>query len=286
MMAVGTSPTVRLRRLTAELRRLRKEAGLTGEDVARRLECDPSWVSRIESGRRTIRTRDLRQLLDVYGVHGDRREMLLDLARQARERGWWHPFGDIIPEWFQAYVGLETEAAELRWYEAELVPGLLQTADYYRAFMSTAPQADLPDEIDRKVELRLVRQQRLTAEQDPLRVWAILNEAVLRRQVGGPESMRAQLDHLVRLSEWQNITIQVLPFSAGPHPAMDGSFVIIEFPEPADPDVVYLESHTGSLYLEAATVIDRYNLVFNHLRAKALDTEQSRVMIVQAAKEL
>lgn len=284
-MAVGTSPTVRLRRLTAELRRLRKEAGLTGEDVARRLDCDPSWVSRIESGRRMIRAADLLQLLDVYGVHGETRERLLDLARQARERGWWHPFGNIIPEWFQAYVGLETEAAELRWYEAELVPGLLQTADYYRAFISTAPQADPPEVIDRKVELRLVRQQRLTEEKDPLRLWAILNEAVLHRRVGDPESMRAQLDHLVHLSERQNITIQVLPFAAGPHPAMDGSFVIIEFPEQADPDVVYLESQTGSLYLEAPAVIDRYNLVFNHLRAKALDPEQSRAMILRAAKE-
>lgn len=282
-MTIGSSPTVRRRRLASELRRIRKEAGLTAEAVAERLELNPSWVSRVETGRRGIRAIDLRALLDVYNVHGTARDELLILARQARQRGWWHSYGDVIPEWFQIFVGLEAEAAELRSYDTELVPGLLQTPDYYRGYISTAPMASSPEEIDRKIDFRQARQARITGA-NPLKLWAIMNEAVIRRPVGGQTTMY-QLRHLVETSERPNVTLQVLPFAAGPHPAMDGGFVILEFPQAPDPDVVYLENQVGSLYLEEPTGIDRYNLLFNHLRAKALDPDQTRSLLAQAAKE-
>ncbi|MFG1875005.1 helix-turn-helix domain-containing protein [Sphaerisporangium sp. NPDC049003] len=275
---------MRRRRLASELRRIRKEAGLTAEAVAERLELDPSWVSRVETGRRGIRAIDLRALLDVYNIHGTAREELLVLARQARQRGWWHSFGDVIPEWFQVFVGLEAEASELRSYDTELVPGLLQTPDYYRGYIRTAPMASSPEEIDRKIDFRQARQARIT-DANPLQLWAVMNEAVIRRPVGGTTTMRAQLLHLTEASERPNVTLQVLPFAAGPHPAMDGGFVILGFPEAPDPDVVYLENQVGSLYLEEPTGVDRYNLVFNHLRAKALDPDQTRSLFAQASKE-
>jgi len=285
-MRNGASPTVRGRRLAAELRRLRKQSGLTAEAVAEKLELDPSWVSRVESGRRGIHPIKLRALLDIYEITDPAvREELLNLCRQARQKGWWHTYGDVIPEWFQVYVGLEAEASELRSYATELVPGLLQTADYYRAFLQTDPTTSSGEEIDRKVDFRLARQARLL-ESESLRLWAILNESVIRRPVGGSEVMRAQMHHLIGMSRRPNITVQVLPFVAGPHPAMDGGFVMVGFPGMADPDVVYVENQVGSLYLEDPAAIDRYDAVYNHLRAKALDPDQTRNLLAQVAEEL
>jgi transcriptional regulator with XRE-family HTH domain len=284
-MSAGSSPTVRRRRLAGELRRLRKESGLTTEAVASRLEYDQSWVSRIESGRRGVRIPDLRALLDVYEVTSEAREELLQLARQARQRGWWHTYGDVIPDWFQVFVGLEAEATELRRYDMELVPGLLQTPDYYRAYLRVAPVSWKPEEIDRMIEFRQTRQQRVIHD-DSLRLWVVMNEAVIRRHVGNQPTMKAQLNHLIEMSEKPNITLQVLPFAAGPHPAMDGGFVIIGFPETEDPDVIYQESQAGSLYLEESAVIDRYNLVFKHLMAKADDPDRTRDLLGSVAKEV
>jgi transcriptional regulator with XRE-family HTH domain len=287
-MPVRPSPTVRRRRLRYELRRLRDEHHLTIEQVQDRSGGDikaPS-ISRWESGERSVRPTDLRLLLDIYQVHGERREALLTLARQAKERGWWQSYGSAIPQWFQVYVGLEAEASSVRVYEAELVHGLLQTADYYRAFLRAAPAAAADDnEADRKIEVRLARQARLTAE-DPPEYWAVLNEAVIRRVVGGAEVMRAQLDHIAEMAGLPHVNVQVLPFGAGVHPAMDGSFEILGFPEPGDPDVVYLENQAGSLYLEEQPEIDRYARMFSHLMAKALDPEESRRMIARIAADL
>jgi transcriptional regulator with XRE-family HTH domain len=287
MMPVRPSPTVRRRRLRYELRRLRDEHGLTIEQVQERSGGDiksPS-ISRWESGERTVRPTDLRLLLDIYGVDGERREALLTLARQAKERGWWQSYGSAIPQWFQVYVGLEAEASSVRVYEAELVHGLLQTPGYYRAFLRAAPAAAVDAEADRKIEVRLARQERLT-EQDPPEYWTVLNEAVIRRVVGGAEVMREQLGHIADMAALPHVNVQVLPFSAGEHPAMDGSFEILGFPEPADPDVVYLENQAGSLYLEEQPEIDRYARMFSHLMAKALDPEESRRMIARIAGDL
>jgi hypothetical protein len=227
----------------------------------------------------------LRLLLDIYDVHGERREALLTLSRQSKERGWWQSYASAIPEWFQVYVGLEAEASSIRVYESELVDGLLQTPDYYRAFLRTAPAAADDDEAERKIEVRLARQERLTAD-DPPEYWAVLNEAVIRRVVGGADAMRAQLDHIAELAKLSHVNVQVLPFGAGVHPAMDGAFRILGFPEPSDPDVVYLENQDGSLYLEEEAEIDRYARMFSHLIAKALDPEESRRLIARLAKDL
>ena len=286
-MPVRPSPTVRRRRLRYELRRLRDEHGLTIEQVQERSGGDikaPS-ISRWENGERSVRPTDLRLLLDIYQVDGERREALLTLARQAKERGWWQSYASAIPGWFQVYVGLEAEASTIRVYEAELVDGLLQTPDYYRAFLRAAPAAAADDEADRKIEVRRTRQQRLTGE-DPPEYWAVLNEAVIRRVVGGAEMMRAQLNHITEMAELPHVNVQVLPFAAGVHPAMDGSFRILGFPEPSDPDVVYLENQAGSLYLEEAAEIDRYARMFSHLIAKALDPEESRRLIARIAADL
>jgi transcriptional regulator with XRE-family HTH domain len=286
-MPVRPSPTVRRRRLRYELRRLRDEHGLTIEQVQEASGGDikaPS-ISRWENGERSVRPTDLRLLLDIYQVDGERREALLTLSRQAKERGWWQSYGSAIPQWFQVYVGLEAEASSVRVYESELVHGLLQTADYYRAFLRAAPAAAADDEADRKIEVRLARQERLTAE-DPPEYWAVLNEAVIRRVVGGAEVMRGQLGHIADMAGLPHVNVQVLPFGAGVHPAMDGSFEILGFPEPGDPDVVYLENQAGSLYLEEQPEIDRYARMFSHLMAKALDPEESRRMIARIAGDL
>lgn len=279
------SPTVRRRRLRYELRRLRTERDLTIDDVQDRSNGDirAPTLSRWETGERSIRPTDLRLLLDIYEVAEPEREVLLTLARQAKERGWWQAYASVMPESFHVYVGLEAEAAAIRAYAAELVPGLLQTADYYRAYLTTAPAN--PD-VDRKVEVRLARQERLAGGDRP-RFWVVMNEAVIRRTVGGTDVMRAQLARIVDVSGLPEVTIQVLPFSGGAHPAMEGPFSILDFPEPGlDPTVVYLENQAGSVYLEEDAQVDRYSQTFDHLIARALSPEDSVRMIGEAADAL
>jgi transcriptional regulator with XRE-family HTH domain len=287
-MPVRPSPTVRGRRLRYELRRLREQRGLTIEQVSEQSGGDwtASAISRWETGDRRIRPADLRVLLDIYEVRGDEREILLTLSREARQRGWWQSYSsDAVPEWFQVYLGLEAEAASIHEYDAELVPGLLQTPGYYRAFMHAAPAAGDEEAIERKIAVRAARQERLTADDAP-EYWAVLNEAAIRRTVGGTDVMREQLRHITQMATRPRINIQVLPFKAGAHPAMDGSFIILGFPEAPDPDVVYLESQTGSLYLEKLPEVDRYQAMFNHLVAKALGPDESVNLIAQAAADL
>jgi transcriptional regulator with XRE-family HTH domain len=273
--------------LRYELRRLREQRGLTIEQVQEQSGGDlrAPTISRWETGDRSIRPTDLRLLLDIYDVHGEQREGLLTLARQARERGWWQSYGSAVPEWFQVYIGLEAEASSVHVYESELVHGLLQTAEYYRVFLRTAPAAANDDEVQRKIAVRVARQERLIGD-DPPEYWAVLSEAVIRRVVGGAEVMREQLNHIADVAELPHVSIQVLPFSAGAHPAMDGAFRILGFPEPGDPDVVYLENQIGSLYLEERPEVARYAQMFNHLVTQALDPDDSRRMIAHAAKEL
>lgn len=285
-MPARPSPTVRGRRLRHELRKIREEHGLTIEQVSEQSGGDwnASTISRWETGDRRIRPVDLRRLLDLYDVHGDQREVLLTLARQARERGWWRSYTDAVPAWFEVYLGLEAEAAVIHEYSAELVPGLLQTADYYRAFMRAAPVAEDEETIERKATVRLARQDQLTSA-DPPKYWTVLNEAIIRRMVGGPTAMRAQLQHIADMADLAHINVQVLPFRAGAHAAMNESFIVLGFPEPADPDVVYLESQAGSLYLERPPEVERYAAMFRHLIAKALDPDESRALIARAAAE-
>jgi hypothetical protein len=280
------SPTVRRRRLRAELRRLRTERGLTIDTVQELSKGDIKTpnLSRWETGERNVRPTDVRLLLDIYEIDGEEREALLTLARQAKERGWWQSYGTAVPGWFQFYVGLESEASTISEYSGELVPGLLQTADYYRAFLGTAPGGD-PRITGKEVDVRLARQERLASD-DPPELWTVLNEAVIRRNVGGSAVMRTQLEHLAELAALPRVTIQVLPFCAGVHPAMDGSFSILGFPVPSDPAVVYMENQAGSVYLEEAADIDRFSRIFSHLIAKALSPEDSQRLLRTVAADI
>ncbi|MDL4774531.1 helix-turn-helix domain-containing protein [Actinomadura xylanilytica] len=286
-MSSRPGPTVRARRLRYELRRLREQCGLTIDQVAERAEGDfgTSTISRWETGDRKVRPTDLRVLLDIYEVDDAKREVLLTLARETRQRGWWHSYGKAVPDWFQFFVGLESGAASIRTYAAELIPGLLQTESYHRAFLGAAPAAGNEEEIARKIAVRTARQERL-ADDSPIELWAILNEAVIRRVVGSTETMREQLHHVADMTDLPHISIQVLPFRAGAHPAMDGSFTILGFPEAFDPDVGYLENQTGSLYLEEEHQVQRYKLIHEHLVAKALDPDESRALLTRAADQL
>ncbi len=269
------------RRLAAELRQQRERLGLTIEEVAERLEWSTAKVSRIENARVGVLPRDVKYLLNVYGVEGEARDVLMALAREARQKGWWHSYGEAIPTWFEVYVGLESDAVSMERYDAEHVPGLLQTAEYAHSVFTAFPIED-ETEIEKRVALRMARSEYLTADGGP-KFWAVLNEAVIRRQVGGAQTMQDQLHHLGEMAKLPNVTLQVLPFDAGAHPAMSGSFTLLRFPEPSDPKVVFMETQTGSLYLEKAHEINRYTLAFDHLRAAALRPSDSLALISRAA---
>jgi transcriptional regulator with XRE-family HTH domain len=275
--------TVGSRRLVIELKQFREAAGLTGEQVAEQMGWSVAKVYRIEGDRVRVLARDVQRLLKLYGIGGEQAEAVLELARLARVKDWWHQYSGALPEWFQFYVGLEAAASAMQEYNAELVTGLLQTEAYARAVMAAAMRADADDrEIDRQVAVRLERQKRLTAPDAPT-LWAIVNEAVLHRQVGGPQVMADQLAHIRQLAARPNVTVQVLPFTAGAHPAMLGSFTLMQFPDPADRDVVYLEAETGALYLEKPEDVRRYSLMIDYLRAQALGPAESRALIAQLA---
>ena len=273
--------TVGSRRLVIELRQFREQAGLTGEQVAEQMGWSVAKVYRIEGDRVRVLPRDVQRLLKLYGIGGEQAEAVLELARAARAKDWWHQYSGAIPEWFQFYVGLEAAASAMQEYCAELVTGLLQTEAYARAVMAAAARTDT-EEMDRQVAVRLERQKRLTAPDAPS-LWVILAEAVLHRQVGGPAVMRAQLAHVAEMAGRGNVTVQVLPFTAGAHPAMLGSFTLMQFPDPADKDVVYLEAETGALYLEKQEDVRRYSLMIDYLRAQALGPSESRALIAQMA---
>ncbi|MDX3326032.1 helix-turn-helix transcriptional regulator [Streptomyces sp. ME02-6979-3A] len=281
-MPTNVNPTVRRRRLGQELRRLREIKGMTAEEVAERLLVSQSKISRLENGRRSISQRDVRDLCGVYEVEDHRVvDSLMQMAKDSRQQGWWHAFGDIP---YSVYIGLETDAASLRVYESLIVPGLLQTREYAQAVIEGMWPEATPSEIDKRIQIRLKRQDRLTDPVNPLRFWAVIDEALLRRIVGNPHTMRAQLLHLAELSELPHVTLQVLPYDVGAHPGMYGKFAILEFQEAMDASVVYLEGVTSDLYLEKANDVQSYAVMYEHLRAKALSAEQSREFIVAAAE--
>lgn len=284
-MSSGSSPTVVRRRLAAELRELRRRSNLNRKQVADAVGIAESTVTKIENNSTAPAFGVVSVMLDLYGVEVEQRQFLLTLAREARKRGWWQGYKGkgAIPEWFEVYVGMESAASRLNHYDSELIPGLLQTADYYGAYLGTAPVAGAED-IERKIEFRLARQDRLTTS-DELELWSIMNEACIRRMVGGRATMKAQLRHLMEISARPNVTLQVLPFEAGSHAAMDGSFIAIEFPDPWPP-VIYLESQSDARYLEDPAVVQGYTVVFNHLRAKSLSVEDSLAFIAQVGRDL
>jgi transcriptional regulator with XRE-family HTH domain len=268
------SPVVRRRRLAIELRRLRAEAGKNLDEVATYLECSPAKISRIETGQVGARVQDVRELLDFYGVSGPDREALLDLVRQSRQRGWWHAYSDMISDAFRTYIGLEDEATGIRSYETHLVPGLLQTEAYSRAIMTIRRDTPL-DEVDRGMGLRRARKQILTRA-DPPRLSVVLDEAVLRRPVGGPDVMAEQYEHLTGFAGRPNVTVQILPFEAGAHSGGSWPFTILTFADPADPVVAYVETLTIDHYLDRAVDVGQYIAEFDHLRSYALSPTKSR----------
>jgi transcriptional regulator with XRE-family HTH domain len=280
------APPVRRRLLGAGLRRLREQAGFTLEDAARILECDRSKISRVETGHRGMRPKELRELLTEYGVPEARRNALITIARQANQTGWWQTYGYVLDDAYQDFIGLEATAAAIWTYEAQLVPGLLQTEAYAQAIADASLVNESQEEHEQFVQVRLTRQQVLTREDNPLQFWAILSEGALRQMVGGREVMRAQLAHLIEISHDQpNVDLQVLPFSAGAHAATSGPFVLMKFPDAPDLSVVYLEGQTGGIYLESAEDVARYTVVFDHLRASALSTAATLRLIEEVARE-
>jgi transcriptional regulator with XRE-family HTH domain len=283
---VDGSPTVRRRRLGLILRNLREKAQFTGEEVGNAIERSGSWISRVETGRVGLRGRDLNDLLDFYRVESkETRDELLALAREGKQRGWWSKYADSLSGPYATYIGFESEATELLTYETLVVPGLLQTEEYARAvFGSSMRPANTDDWVERKVKVRMERQVLLTRE-EPLKVWAILDESVIRRRIGGTSVLRGQLKRLNEIGATPNVTIQVVPFDAGPIPGMIGSFSIVRFRLPDDPDIVYIEGATGDIFAEAEDAV-WYDEVFDHLRAAAISPFESRNMIENMIDDL
>lgn len=277
--------TLRLRRLAAELVRRREAIGLSREEVAQRLEIAVSTLYRIEIGQARPQTRTLRDLLTLYGVTGTERDALITLSKEAGKRGWWQSYEGVLPSDYTTFISLETEASSIRTFQPLVVPGMLQSEDYARALtLGESPETGT-SEIERQVEVRMSRQEHVIKD-DP-QFWAVLDEAVLRRPVGGPQVMAAQLRRLAQISgELPRVTVQVVPFTAGPHPGLPGSFAILGFPESVDPDVVYLDGHTGGAYLEEPAEIRQYELMFNHLVAMALSPAKTRAMLLSMAEGL
>ncbi|WP_190816986.1 helix-turn-helix domain-containing protein [Saccharopolyspora pogona] len=266
------------------LRQLRHESGKTVKDAAAWLGMGESNVSKIEKAKQTIKAQTVRALCQLYDVDASKVDYLLKLAAEASQRGWWTAYRDTVPEWFRQFVGLEADALDLWNYEAEHVPGLLQTEGYVRALLR-ANRADMrDDEVHRQVHLRRERQQRLDGGQPP-RLHFFLNEAVIRRPVGGPEVMAEQYAHLIKCSKLDHIELRIVPFSAGSHPAMLGSFVMMQFPEEDAPAFVYVEHERGAIYQEDPGDIDRYTVIVAELDRLSLSPDDSREMLKEAANE-
>ena len=272
-------PTVRLRRLAAELRGLRTAAGLTREEVSDQTGINPATLYRIETAKVRPQRRTLIALLDKYAVtdQGQRAD-LIALSRQAAQLGWLQAYESELPEQYTTYISFEAEARSVRNYESLFVPGLLQTEDYARAVIKGVLPLAHDTDIELRVHARLQRQESLR-KKNPLRLWAILDEAALHRRIGGADVMASQLQALVAAATQPHVTLQVIPFDRGAHPGMPGSFVVMDFPDAADPALVYIDSMAGDLFLEREPDVRRYTVIFEHLQALALDPANSTQVI-------
>ncbi|MGW4770941.1 helix-turn-helix domain-containing protein [Nocardia sp. CA-119907] len=281
-VVVERGPTVLRIALGGQLRDLRVKKGITREAAGDAIRGSHAKISRLELGRTGFKERDIRDLLTLYGVSDpEERERFLDLARQANEPGWWHRYSDLLPSWFGTYLGLEQAATKIRTYEAHLVPGLLQTPEYARAVMSLGYEdADM----DRRVQVRIKRQEVLRRA-DPPTVWAIIDEAALHRPVGGSRVHREQMEHLIELAQLPNVTVQVLPYSAGEHAAAGSSFSILRFAESELPDIVYLEHLTSALYLDRRQDLALYLSVMDRLSVQAESPGESLKILAEYAKK-
>lgn len=264
---IGSGPTALRILLGSQLRKLRENKGISRDEAGHHIRGSESKISRMELGRVGFKERDVADLLSLYGVEDEEaRTVVMSLVDRANEPGWWQRFNDLLPSWFQAYVGLEEAAERIRTYEVQFVPGLLQTKEYARAVITAGAVGAAPEEIARRVDLRLARQRILDGEGSPT-FWAVIDEAALRRPIGGVEVMRGQIQHLIDLMNQSNVTIQVIPFSFGGHAAEGGAFSILRFADRELPDIVYVEQLASALYLDKREEVDRYSEVMERLCA-------------------
>jgi len=273
----ASGPTVLRMLLGGQLRKLREAVGITPDQAGYEIRASRSKISRLEHGRVSFKERDVADLLSLYGVadSGQRRHLMM-LAERANDPGWWARYDDVLPDWFETYVGLEQATSLIRTYELQFVPGLFQTEDYARAVTVLGHRAAPADEIERRVSLRLKRQEILSRAEPVPKVWAVIDESALRRPLGGREVMRTQLRHLIELTESPQVTLQIMPFDRGGHSAAGGSFAILRFADSDLPDIVYIEQLTGALYLDRPEELDHYREVMNSLSAEAETPDESK----------
>lgn len=282
--AVG-GPTARRLVLGSQLRRLRESRGITREDAGYAIRGSGSKISRLELGRVGFKERDVADLLTLYGVADEtERQSFLDMVRQSNQPGWWHRYNDLVPTWFQDYVGLEESASRIQTYEIQFVPGLLQTERYARSIASQGRPEAQDDEVERRVRLRMQRQ-KLFAQSKAPRLWAVIDEAVLHRPIGGQDVLREQIDHLLEVTRLPTISLQVLPLELGRSSA-EGAFTILRFAEPEIPDIVYLEHLCGALYLDKPEEVELYSKVSHRLAVDALTPEATRRTLTEARQRL
>jgi transcriptional regulator with XRE-family HTH domain len=278
-------PTVLRMMLGSQLRRFREAAGVSPEQAAYEIRASRSKISRMEHGRVGFKGRDVDDLLTLYGIQDDQvRVKLLTYAQQASTPGWWSKYDDVLPDWFESYLGLEGAASIIRTFELQFVHGLFQTEAYARAVTTLGNKSASPEEVDRRVSVRLKRQDVLAGFEPP-QVWSVMDEAVLRRPVGGRRVMRHQLAHLIDVASLPRVTIQVVPFASGGHAAAGGSFTVLRFAEPDVPDIVYIEQLTSALYLDGRGDVDHYVQVMNDLSTEALTPDRSAALLAEITKE-
>ena len=279
-------PTVTRMLLGAQLRRLREARGVSREEAGYLIRGSESKISRMELGQVGFKERDVSDLLVRYGIKDERaRDVLLLMARNANTPGWWHRYNDLLPNWFQSYLGLEGAASLIRTYEVQFVPGLLQTEAYARAVILIGYVDATPDEIARRVDLRLARR-KILDRANPPQLWAVVDEAALRRPIGGPEVMRAQIEALIEVTRLPWIRLQVIPFDVGGHAAAGGAFTILRFAEADLPDVVYLEQLTGALYLNGRDDVDQYAAAMGRLSIEAAPPARAAEILERIRKDV
>ncbi|GAA2148144.1 helix-turn-helix transcriptional regulator [Kitasatospora kazusensis] len=282
----GSGATARRMQLGSQLRRLRESRGVTREDAGYSIRGSESKISRMELGRVGFKQRDVADLLTLYGVDDEaERAALLDLVGDTNTPAWWHAYSDVVPPWFQTYLGLEEAARTISSYEVQFIQGLLQTEDYARAVIVLGNPAAPPEEIERRVAVRMRRQHLLLAEDGP-DILAIVDEAALRRPCGGPEVMRRQLHRLVELAALPRLTVQVLPLGSGGVAAQVGAFSVLGFPGPDLADLVYLEQFTTALYLDKPAEVAEYASAMERVRAESLSPDRTLALLDSALREL
>jgi hypothetical protein len=273
--ADAAGPTVPRMLLGLQLHRLREAAGVSPEQAGYEIRASRSKISRMENGRVRFKQRDVTDLLTLYGITDEETvASLVALVQQANSPGWWSGYGDIMADWFAAYLGLEMAASVIRTFELQFVHGLFQTEEYARAVTLLGNSAAPAEEIDRRVAMRMKRQELINGP-EPKQVWSVIDEGALRRPVGGRAVMRGQLKRLIEVAEMRPVTIQVMPFSQGGHAAAGGSFTILRFADPDVPDVVYIEQLTSALYLDKRDDLDHYLEVMNTISTEALAPKES-----------